>query len=132
MAIRKASDSGLSGKKYMDASASTNDSGLSGKKYMDASASTNKISDVPDAPTIGTATATGATTATVAYTAATTGGAVTTFTATSTPGSIMATGTSPITVTGLTQNTSYTFKVKGTNATATGTESAASNSVTPA
>ena len=91
------------------------------------------ISDVPDAPTIGAVTDTTAGgTVTVAYTAAATGGAVTTFTATSTPGSITGTGaSSPITVTGLTDGTSYTFKVKGTNSTATGPESSASSSVTP-
>ena len=90
------------------------------------------IPDVPDAPTIGAVTDLGTgTSASVAYTAAATGGTVTTFTATSTPGSITGTGTSPITVSGLTSGTSYTFKVKGTNATATGPESAASNSVTP-
>ena len=90
------------------------------------------ISDVPDAPTIGAVADTAAGgTVTVAYTAATTGGAVTTFTATSTPGTITGTGASPITVTGLTDNTAYTFKVKGTNSTATGPESAASSSVTP-
>lgn len=88
------------------------------------------IPDVPDAPTIGAATAVSDTTATIAYTAATTGGTATTFTATSTPGSLTATGTSPITVTGLTGSTSYTFKVKGTNTTATGPESSASSSIT--
>ncbi len=88
------------------------------------------IPDVPDAPTIGTATA-GNASATVTYTAAATGGAVTTFTATSTPGSLTGTGSSPITVSGLTNGTAYTFTVKGTNSTATGPESAASNSVTP-
>ncbi len=88
------------------------------------------IPDVPDAPTIGTATA-GEGSATVTYTAAATGGAVTTFTATSTPGSLTGTGASPITVSGLTNGTAYTFTVKGTNSTATGVESAASNSVTP-
>jgi hypothetical protein len=90
------------------------------------------IADVPDAPTIGAVTDAGTgTSVTVAYTAATTGGAVTTFTATSTPGSITGTGSSPITVSGLTAGTAYTFKVKGTNSTATGPESAASASVTP-
>ena len=89
------------------------------------------IPDVPDAPTIGTATA-GNATASITFTSAATGGTVTTFTATSTPGSITGTSsTSPITVSGLTNGTAYTFKVKGTNATATGAESAASNSATP-
>jgi len=92
------------------------------------------IADVPDAPTIGAATAgaAGSGQATVAYTAAATGGAVVTFTATSTPGSVTGTGASPITVSGLTIGTAYTFTVKGTNTTATGAESAASNSITPA
>ena len=89
------------------------------------------ISDVPDAPTIGSATSVNGTSVTVAYTAAATGGTATTFTATSTPGSITGTGTSPITVSGLTTGVAYTFKVKGTNSTATGAESSASNSATP-
>lgn len=89
-----------------------------------------EISDVPDAPTIGTATATGETTATVTYTAAATGGTATTFTATSTPGSITGTGSSPITVSGLTGGTAYTFTVRGSNSTGTSPESAASNLTT--
>jgi hypothetical protein len=89
------------------------------------------IADVPDAPTIGTATATGVTTATVAYTAAVTGGTSTYFIATSTPGSITGTSaTSPITVSGLTGSTAYTFTVKGYNSTATGPASSSSNSIT--
>lgn len=88
------------------------------------------IPDVPDAPTIGTATISG-TTASVPFTAAVTGGTVTTFTATSTPGSITGTSaTPPVSVSGLTPGTAYTFKVKGTNSTATGPESSASNSIT--
>ena len=93
----------------------------------------SEIPDVPDAPTIGAISDPGTDGyASVAFTAAATGGAVTTFTATSTPGSITGTSaTSPITVTGLTLNTAYTFKVKGTNSTATGPESSASSSFTP-
>lgn len=89
-----------------------------------------EIMDVPDAPTIGTATGSG-TTASVPFTAAVTGGTPTSYTATSTPGSITATSaTSPISVSGLTGGTSYTFKVKGTNSTGTGPDSSASNSIT--
>ena len=91
------------------------------------------ISDVPDAPTIGAVSDPGTDGyASVAFTAATTGGAVTTYTATSTPGTLTGTSaTSPITVTGLTLDTAYTFKVKGANSTATGPESSASSTFTP-
>jgi hypothetical protein len=88
-----------------------------------------KVVDIPTAPTIGTATA-GNESATVAYTAATKGGPVTTFTALSNPGSFTGTGASPITVTGLTAGTAYTFTVRGTNATGSSEYSSASNSVT--
>ena len=93
------------------------------------------IDDVPDAPTIGTATNVGTSraynngSATVTYTAAPTGGPVTTFTATSTPGSFTGTGTSPITVTGLQSATSYTFTVSAANSNGTLT-SAATSSIT--
>lgn len=90
-----------------------------------------EITDIPDAPTIGTATA-GIGNVSVAFTPATTGGTASTFTATSNPGSITGTSaTSPITVSGLTAGTSYTFTVRGSNSTGTGAASSASNSVTP-
>lgn len=86
---------------------------------------------VPQAPTIGAATTTGGTTATVAYTAGATGGkAVSAYTATSSPSSITGTGASPITVSGLTQNTAYTFTVTATNANGTSLASSASSSIT--
>lgn len=88
------------------------------------------IADVPDAPTIGTATAAGLA-ASVTFTAATTGGTPTTFTATSNPGSITGTASSsPITVSGLTGDISYTFTVRANNSTGSSANSAASNSIT--
>jgi hypothetical protein len=87
---------------------------------------------VPNAPTIGTATISG-TTASITFTAPTCNGgnAITSYTATSCPGSITGTGaSSPISVSGLTGGTSYTFKVKATNGIGTGPCSSSSNSVT--
>ena len=87
----------------------------------------------PGAPTIGTAAA-GAGNATVSFTppASNGGSAITGYRVTANPGGITATGTtSPITVTGLTAGTPYTFTVNAINAIGTGPASAASNSVTP-
>ena len=86
---------------------------------------------IPGAPTIGTATA-GSASATVAYTVPTDLGAGSvTYTATSDPGGFTGTGASPITVSGLTNGTGYTFSVTGTTPGGTGPASAASNSITP-
>lgn len=114
MAIRRTSTSGLSNRAI----------------YIDGSAGNSKIVDIPDTPTIGTATA-GAESATVTYTAALTGGTATTFTALSNPGSITGTGSSPITVSGLTASTAYTFTIKAENTTGDSAYSSASNSATP-
>ncbi|HUR56486.1 MAG TPA: tail fiber protein, partial [Opitutaceae bacterium] len=87
----------------------------------------------PGAPTIGVATA-GDTQATVTFTApAITGGsAITGYTATASPGGATATGAgSPLTVTGLTNGTGYTFTVRATNIAGAGASSAPSNAVTP-
>lgn len=88
---------------------------------------------VPGAPTIGTATA-GNSQATVAFTApASNGGSpITGYTVTASPGGATATGAgSPVTFTGLTNGTSYTFTVRATNGVGAGSPSAASNAVTP-
>lgn len=89
---------------------------------------------VPGAPTVVNAVA-GNHQATVSFTAPTDTGssAITQYIVTSSPGGITATGTtnSPITVTGLTNGTSYTFTVKAVNAAGTGPASSPSASVTP-
>jgi hypothetical protein len=90
-----------------------------------------KVVDIPSTPTIGTATA-DIESASVVFTAATVGGPATTFTALSNPGSITGSGSSsPVTVSGLTAGTAYTFTVRGINATGNSEYSSASNSVTP-
>ena len=87
----------------------------------------------PLAPTIGTATDGGTgSTVSVAFTPAGSGPAATSFTATSSPGGFTATGaSSPLTVSGLTAGTAYTFTVYATNAAGNSPASASSNSVTP-
>jgi len=88
---------------------------------------------VPDAPTIGTATG-GNASASVTFTAPANvgGGAISGFTVVSTPDGLAGTGaSSPITVSGLTNGTPYTFKVFAANAYGPSGLSAASNSATP-
>ncbi len=94
--------------------------------------------EVPNAPTIGTATDVGTGrafnngAATVTFTAPTwTGGLpITGYTVTSSPGGYTGTGSSsPITVAGLQSNTNYTFTVRATNAIGQSAASAASNSI---
>jgi hypothetical protein len=86
----------------------------------------------PSAPTIGTAVIVQNVDRAidVPYTAGATGTNPTvTYTATSSPGSLTATGASPIRITGLTAGTAYTFTVSASTEFGTAT-SAASNSVT--
>ena len=93
---------------------------------------------VPDAPTIGTATA-GASQVSVTFTAPSNvgGGAITSYIAIVTDSSsgVVFTNTgasSPIVVTGLTNGNTYTAKVAATNAFGTGPNSASSSSFSPA
>lgn len=87
----------------------------------------------PNAPTIGTATG-GDASASVAFTAPSNvgGSAISSYTAISTPGGVTASAaSSPVTVTGLTNGTAYTFAVWATNTYGPSAFSAASNSTTP-
>jgi hypothetical protein len=90
-------------------------------------------STVPAAPTIGTATAGNAQASITFTTPINNGGSVITgYTVTSNPGGFTGTGSaSPISVTGLTNGTAYTFTVTATNIKGTSVPSSASNSVTP-
>jgi hypothetical protein len=104
-----------------------------GTSISSAASAAVTATTVPQAPTIGTATA-GESQATVTFTSGATGGsAITSYTVTSSPGNITASGaSSPITVAGLMNDgTSYTFTVTATNANGTSAASAATNSVTP-
>lgn len=111
---------------------------ISGRQVTQANNQvTTKISDVPDTPTIGTATKS-TTTASVTFTAAATGGAATSFQVsafvdgTITSPLLSGTGSaSPISVTGLTTGTAYTFKAKAINTSGSSAYSASSNSITP-
>ena len=93
----------------------------------------NALAGLPYRPIIGTATDGGnGTTVSVAFTANNVAGAGVTYTALSSPGSLTATGpASPITVSGLTSGTAYTFQVKAGNSLGDSAYSASSNSVTP-
>ena len=99
------------------------------------SASSNSITlaTAPGAPASPITATAARSSATVTFGAATDGGsAITRYTVTPTPQNITASGTaSPITVTGLTNGTSYTFTVFATNAVGSGSNSASSNSVIP-
>ena len=106
-----------------------------------SSAASNAVTPAtsPGAPTIGTATA-GNAQASVTFTppASNGGSTITGYTVTATDSTTPANGgqtgtgtSSPITVSGLTNGDSYTFKVTATNVIGTGPSSAASNAVSP-
>jgi hypothetical protein len=91
------------------------------------------VKTVPNAPTIGTATIS-STTASVAFTPPAYNGnsPITQYIATSSPGNITGTSSaSPISVSGLTVGTAYTFTVKAVNAAGQSSASSSSNSITP-
>jgi uncharacterized repeat protein (TIGR02543 family) len=123
----------VQGQSYAFTIAATNGAGTGA-----ASSASNSVTPFapgnPDAPTIGVATTVDSQTVTVSFSAPTNnrGSAITSYTATSNPGGITGTSsTSPITVTGLTVNTPYTFTVTATNGVGTSDSSTATSAVTP-
>ncbi len=99
---------------------------------------TQTLTTVPQEPTIGTATTSGAD-ANITWTLGNNGGKnLTSITITpylngttaQTPITAATTSSTSATITGLTQGSSYTFKVKATNANGDSAESSASNSIT--
>lgn len=106
---------------------------ITGSKNTNATASIVASTTVPGVPNIGTATpANGSATVNFAAPDSDGGSAITGFTVTSSPGGFTVSGTaSPITVTGLTNGTAYTFTMIAVNANGSSSASLASNSVTP-
>jgi hypothetical protein len=104
----------------------------SGGNYVDRSF-TIAPQTVPDAPTIGAATANATGSASIAFTAPTYTGSssITGYTITSSPGGFTGTGSSsPITVAGMTVGTAYTFTIVATNSSGSSASSSASSSFT--
>lgn len=113
MAIRKASNSGLAG-----------------TKYNDASAQTTKIPDVPDTPTLGAASES-AGVINLVVTPSATGGTPASYTVTSDPGGIVSnSNNTTVSFSNLTVGTSYTFSARSVNATATSGASSSTPSFT--
>ena len=100
-----------------------------------SNATASVTANVPAAPTIGTATATSSTTASITFSAptgslATGGSAITGYTMYSSGGQTATGSSSPITITGLTSETSYNFYVRANNAIGQSANSGTSNTIT--
>lgn len=107
---------------------------LVGESIPSSPSNSVTLATVPDAPTSVTAVAgNGQTTVSFVTPVSNGGSTITSYTVTSNPGNFTATGaSSPLTVTGLTNGTSYTFTVVATNSKGNSISSASSESVTPA
>jgi hypothetical protein len=108
---------------------------LASNSYSSANSSASAgvtATTVPQAPTITSVTA-GMGEIIVAFTPNATGGeSITSYTVTSSPGGFTASGSSsPLTVTGLTNGTTYTFTVTATNSNGTSNSSSPSSEIIP-
>ena len=122
-----------SGTEYTYSATATNKYGTSSASSASSGVT---ATTVPQAPTIGTATG-GSESATLTFTAGATGGSSITNYKYSTDNSTYtafspAQTSSPLTISGLTNGTSYSFYLKAVNANGDSAASAASNSITPA
>ena len=98
---------------------------------MSSSNSSIPTSTRPSAPLINTVTVLSATSVSVYFIIQHGTGAITNYTVTSSPGGLTGTGsTSPITVSGLTSNTEYTFTMTATNSSGTSVASNISSAIT--
>lgn len=123
------------GTEYTFTVKATNSGGTGPDSTPSAGVTPYAVATVPGSPT-GVVASGGDAVAVVTWNAPSDGGAaITSYTITATPGGATATWSSgPLvaTVTGLSNGTAYTFKVNATNSVGTGSDSSASNSVTPA
>ncbi|WP_335921064.1 Ig-like domain-containing protein [Shewanella algae] len=101
--------------------------------YTSGDVHTVAVPTVPGAPIIGTASALdGQAVVNFSAPASTGGAAISSYTVTSSPGGFTASGTaSPLTVSGLSNGTNYSFIVSASNIAGTGPASSPSNTVTP-
>jgi hypothetical protein len=107
------------------------DSNLTGKKYNDGSAGGSKIVDVPDTPTINATPAVVNGAIELTATAAPTGGVPTSYSALSNPGSIVANSNTTSINYGnnLVIGTAYTFTVRAVNSSGSSPYTSSSNSI---
>ena len=99
---------------------------------LSVSSVSSSISTISDPPTLGIVTVSDKTSVSIAFTLPSGSGIITSYTATSSPGGLIGTGTSsPITITGLTTYESYIFTVSATNSGGTSIQSGASSYISP-
>lgn len=121
------------GTSYTFTVAATNSAGKGNASSSSNSVTPAASASVPDAPGNASAVAHDGSAAVSFSAPFANGAAISSYTVVASPGGATASGSgSPITVSGLSNGTAYTFTVAATNSVGTGGSSAASNAVTPA